>query len=80
MQSAKQEAMPTTYSASGPSGLAVPLSVHNSLSDSDQNAIAQLAADLLEDPWAIEQLSQRVFELLQTELYYAQERSRGYGR
>ncbi|NEQ31361.1 MAG: hypothetical protein F6K04_10195 [Leptolyngbya sp. SIO4C5] len=80
IQSARHETIPRIVHYGGPSGLAAPLSVQNYLADTDQAAIAQLAAELLADPLAVEQLSERVFELLQAELHYAQERCRGYGR
>ncbi|NJL86311.1 MAG: hypothetical protein HC886_10560 [Leptolyngbyaceae cyanobacterium SM1_1_3] len=80
IQSAKYEAIPRVRHYGGPSDLAAPLSVQNYLPDLEQATIAELATALLADPLAVEQLSQRVFELLKEELYYAQERCRGYGR
>lgn len=42
--------------------------------------LSQLAAQLLQDPLAMQQLSDRVVELLQQDLRRQRERSREYGR
>lgn len=51
------------------------------LPDAEELAIlSQIAAQLLNDPLAVQQLSDRVVELLQQEIRQERERSRGYGR
>jgi hypothetical protein len=42
--------------------------------------LSQLAVQILADPLAVQQLSDRVIELLHQDLSLQQERSRGYGR
>ncbi|MBM0744557.1 hypothetical protein JOY44_23605 [Phormidium sp. CLA17] len=42
--------------------------------------LSQLAAQLLNDPLAVQRLSDRVVELMQQDLKLQQERDRGYGR
>ena len=42
--------------------------------------LSQLAAQLLQDPLAVKQLSDRVVELLQNDLRLQRERNHGYGR
>lgn len=46
----------------------------------DLAMLSQVAAQLLHDPLAVQQLSDRVVELLQQEIRQQRERSRGYGR
>lgn len=46
----------------------------------DLTMLSQLAAQLLQDPLALQQLSDRVVELLQRDLMLQRERSHGYGR
>jgi hypothetical protein len=46
----------------------------------DMAMLSQLAAQLLDDPLALQQLSDRVVELLHQDLERQRERSRGYGR
>ncbi len=46
----------------------------------DLAMLSQLAAQLLEDPLAVKQLSDRVLELLQRDLMLQRERSHGYRR
>jgi len=46
----------------------------------DLAMLSQLAAQLLQDPLAVKQLSDRVMELLQRDLKLQRERSHGYGR
>jgi|GEM_PF-1621244 hypothetical protein len=43
-------------------------------------AIAKLAKQILKNPLQLQQLGDRVYELLQQDLRIQQERSRGYGR
>lgn len=43
-------------------------------------AIAKLTQKVLQDPLQLQQLSNRVYELLQQDLRIHQERSRGYGK
>jgi hypothetical protein len=43
-------------------------------------AIVALAQQILQDPLQLQQLGDRVYELLQQDLRILQERSRGYGR
>jgi hypothetical protein len=43
-------------------------------------AIAELAEQIVKDPLQLQQLGDRVYELLQQDLRILQERSRGYGR
>ena len=46
----------------------------------DLAMLSQLAAQLLQDPLAVKQLSDRVVELLQNDLRLQRERNHGYGR
>ncbi|XHX78666.1 MAG: hypothetical protein RBJ76_01670 [Stenomitos frigidus ULC029] len=46
----------------------------------DLAMLSQLAAQLLQDPLAVKQLSDRVVELLQHDLRLQRERNHGYGR
>lgn len=46
----------------------------------DLAMLSQLAAQLLQDPLALQQLSDRVVELLERDLLLQRERSQGYGR
>lgn len=48
--------------------------------DRDLEQLCQIAAQLLEDPLAVRQLSDRVLELLQQDLNRQHERSGHYGR
>jgi hypothetical protein len=48
--------------------------------NTDLATLSQLAEQLLQDPLALQQLSDRVLELLHQDLERQQERSRGYGR
>lgn len=53
------------------------------LNVSNSNDLAQLsglAAQLLQDPLAMQRLSDRVLELLQQDMRLQRERNRGYGR
>ena len=43
-------------------------------------AIAKLTQHILQDPLQLQQLGDRVYELLQQDLRIQQERSRGYGK
>ena len=43
-------------------------------------ALAQLAKAILQDPVLLEQLCDRIYDLMQTDLRQQQERHRGYGR
>ncbi len=48
--------------------------------DQELDQLCQLAGELLQDPLAVDQLRDRVLELLQQDLQRQQERSGGYGR
>lgn len=46
----------------------------------EQEALLQLAAEILQDPLAMQYLCDRVYTLMQQDLQRQRERSRGYGR
>ncbi|MGA9377468.1 MAG: hypothetical protein WBV73_01600 [Phormidium sp.] len=46
----------------------------------NQATMSQLAKQVLEDPLLLRQLSDRIYELMQTDLRLQRERSRNYGR
>jgi hypothetical protein len=59
-----------------PAGYAAPAQ----FSASHPEALAQVAAQVLADPLAVQRLSDRVIQLLQRDLRQQRERSRGAGR
>ncbi len=63
-----------------PAGYAAPVQFVEPSHGADLNTLAQLAAQLLQDPIAVYQLGDRVFELLQQDLDLQRERGYGYGR
>ncbi len=63
----------------GPMGLAAPAQVLLE-GDREAQAVAALAAKILEDPVAMHKLSERLFQMLQADLTIQRERSLGYGR
>jgi hypothetical protein len=70
-------------SASDPStnpALPFPIEVGGVLSADDLARVAPLAAQILADPVAMRQLSDRVFELMCRDLKAQRERYQGYGR
>jgi len=46
----------------------------------EQEALLQLASEILQDPLAMQHLCDRVYTLMQQDLQRQQERHRGYGR
>lgn len=60
-----------------PAGFAAPGVIQ---SEHDLMAMAQLAADLIDDPIALEQFCDRVYELMRDDLQRQRERSHGHGR
>jgi hypothetical protein len=63
-----------------PTAYAVPAQFLEPIQIDDLATLAQVSAQLLEDPIAVYQLSDRVFELLQQDLFLQRERGYGYGR
>ena len=63
-----------------PAGYAAPAQFLDLPKSEDLTMLSQLAAELLSDPLAVQQLSERVFELLRQDLMLQQERGYGYGR
>lgn len=63
-----------------PAGYAAPVQFGEPSQGTDLDTLAQLAAQLLQDPIAVYHLSDRVFELLQQDLDRQRERGYGYGR
>ena len=63
----------------GPMGLAAPAQVLLE-GDREAQAVAALAAKILEDPIAMHKLGERLFQMLQADLMIQRERSLGYGR
>lgn len=61
-----------------PSGSVVP-GLATSDRQQDQAALSKLAAKALEDPLLLQRLSDRVYELMQSDLRNQQERTRNYG-
>lgn len=59
-----------------PAGYAAPAQFF----DSHPEALAQVAAQVLADPLAVQRLSDRVIQLLQQDLRLQRERNRGAGR
>lgn len=71
----------TTSNAVGPiQGLDQPLAESGTSGGDNTGELAALAHRLLEDPIALHQLSDRVFELLQQDIRLQQERHRTYRR
>ncbi|MDX2228490.1 MAG: hypothetical protein NW220_02550 [Leptolyngbyaceae cyanobacterium bins.349] len=66
--------------AIGPGAYACPAQLIEPIQGADLATLAQLAAQVLQDPLKVQQLSDRVFELLQHDLTLQQERIYGYGR
>ena len=50
------------------------------LSPADLKGLGRLAEEILDDPLALQQLSDRVYRLMQDDLHRQQERQRGCGR
>lgn len=76
------EELPFLPSAGGitvPAGYAA-LGFDTSDDNSDSTTLAELAAKVLEEPLLMQQLSDRVYELMQEDLRQQQERRRNYGR
>jgi urease gamma subunit len=63
-----------------PAGYAAPARFLQLTHPEDLALLSQLASQLLQDPMAVKQLSDRVLELLHQDLVQQQERSHGYGR
>lgn len=63
-----------------PTGYAAPARFLPVSKTEEIDRLALLAAQLLQDPMAMQQLSDRVVELLQQDLKLQRERSHGYGR
>ena len=63
-----------------PAGYAAPARFLEPAQGADLATLSQLAAQILDDPLAVQRLSDRVVELLHQDLKLQQERSRGYGR
>lgn len=63
-----------------PAGFAAPARFLQLTHPEELALLSQLAGELLQDPLAVRQLSDRVLELLHQDLKQQQERSRGYGR
>jgi hypothetical protein len=63
-----------------PAGYAAPAQFLEMAHPEDLAMLSQLAAQLLQDPLAVQQLGDRVVELLQRDLGLQRERSHGYGR
>ncbi len=63
-----------------PGASATPAQFREPAHGTDMATLAQMAAQLLEDPMAVRQLGDRVFELLQQDLRLQRERSHGYGQ
>lgn len=66
--------------AVNPAAYAAPAQFLNLPHPEDLTMLSQIAAELLSDPLAVRQLSERVFELLQQDLRLQRERGYGYGR
>lgn len=69
----------TSLSGASPLKTAASVSVQSHQSAEDQQALLQLAADILQDPLAVQALCDRIYTLLQQDLQHQRERSRGYG-
>ncbi|MBD2123530.1 hypothetical protein [Trichocoleus sp. FACHB-262] len=67
-------------SAVSPAAYAAPAQFLDLPQPEDLAMLSQIAAELLPDPLAVQQLSERVFELLQQDLRQQRERSYGYRR
>lgn len=63
-----------------PGAYAVPAQFLEPTQGADPATLAQVAAQVLQDPIAVSQLSDRVFELLRRDLFLQRERGYGYGR
>lgn len=63
-----------------PGAYATPARFLNLSHSEEMVMLSQLAAQLLQDPLAMKQFSDRVVELLQQDLRQQRERSQGYGR
>jgi len=63
-----------------PGGYAAPAHFLDLPQADELASLSQLAAQVLQDPLAMQRLSDRVLELLQRDLTLQRERSRGYGR
>ena len=63
-----------------PAGYAAPARFLELPQPEDLAMLSQLAAQLLQEPLAMQRLSDRVMELLQRDLMLQRERNRGYGR
>lgn len=63
-----------------PTCYAAPAQFSDTLPSDELEMLYQLAAELLEDPLAVQRLSDRVLELMQQDLTLQRERDRGYGR
>lgn len=65
---------------SSPGEYTAPVQFLSTTKADELETLCQLAAELLEDPLAVQRLSARVLELLQRDLEQQRERHHGYGR
>jgi len=63
-----------------PAGYAAPAHFMDSSHEDELASLSQLAAQVLQDPLAVQRLGDRVIELLKRDLELQRERSRGHGR
>lgn len=63
-----------------PTAYAAPSQLAHTLDSDELHQLCQLAAEILQDPLAVQRLSDRVMTLMQHDLQLQRERNHGYGR
>lgn len=63
-----------------PTAYAAPVHFSETLQPDELAILSQLSAELLQNPLALQQLSDRVLELMRQDLRLQRERHHGYGR